>query len=190
MIGAERERARQIFAPVAGDLLREREDQVERELRDPRSAQVRNGGADLVRVVRAAHPLERGRRERLGAQRHAIDARGPPRARRLGRDVVGIGFEGDLGRVVPARVLANRLEQPGDASPAESRRSSAAEVERLEMQFAVAHVARRRELSLNALDVIRNRNVASHGDGEIAVRAAARAEWDVHVQVARGHEQR
>ena len=81
------------------------------------------------------------------------------------------------------------VEQPRDALPAEARRRPAAEIECVRRPGARAFRLRKAqgELAPHAVDVIVEGHDPPDRDAEVAVRAPARAERDVNVDVTGLH---
>jgi len=76
MLGPEAERAGEFAMPVGERLTGSRVDQVEGEAREDRPRHF-DRGQRLGDAVHAAEPLQVGIVQRLHAERHAVDARGP-----------------------------------------------------------------------------------------------------------------
>jgi hypothetical protein len=82
----------QVAFPVSVQILRQAEDQVERDVVDPSPAQRVDRGTDSRRVVGAVHPFQDLIVKRLAAERDTVDAGGVPGAGVVWSDVFGVGF--------------------------------------------------------------------------------------------------
>ena len=114
----ERQRRGNVGGPAAGHLVRQREDQVERDVIDAPGARVLDGGANRSCIVRAMHPSQNIIVERLCANRKPVHARGSPRVYGLPRYILRIGLDGDFRAGVDREARPQDLQQlsnPGTA---------------------------------------------------------------------------
>ena len=107
------------------------------------------------------------------------------RSSELGFDVLGIRLDGELGALRERKVPLDERDRARDARTAKPRRRTAAEIDRVDLRPPLGAEARR-ELPLERGEILADRHGTAHGDREIAVAAAARAEGNVDVDVA-GH---
>src|SRR5262249_45318497 len=180
----ELERPRDIGGPRALDTLRQREDQIERDVLDPTCARDIDRATDRRNVVRAVHPLEYTLIERLRAQRETIDACVTPAGDGVRVHVFGIRLESDFRIPDEVQPPSKHRDESSYAFSAKTRRRSTAEIERFD-----GRVRRFRktdlQLALHRRDIFVDRHNATHRDREVAVRAAACTEGNVYVDVGR-----
>src|SRR5882672_5547309 len=100
-------------------------------------------------------------------------------------DVVRIRLDGDLSVARNRRAASNGGQYVANAKSTEARGCAAAEVNRVE-GCALEAGAEAVQLFAERGHVLVHGRARSHGDREVAIRAASGAEGDVDVQMARG----
>src|SRR5258705_5137073 len=185
VIGREVGQRAHVSLEVATERLGEREDQVGREILDAGLARRRHRAPDGTRVVGAVHPGQHLLVEALRSEREPVDAGGGPRPSTLGSEVVRIGLDGDLRPRRRRKVPFDACQRARQAFPTEPGGRTATEVDGVHLAgWLLAEAGA--ELFFERAEVLGDRHVAAHRDGEVAVGAAARAEGDVNVDVT-GH---
>ena len=170
------EGAAERFAPESRDA----EDQVDGDVSESGPSGVPDGLGSLGGVVAAVHQPQAVVIERLDADRQAVDADPPQGVEVVGREVVGVGFEGGLRHVRAVEDPCGMVQQPAQYFGGTERRGSASEITGLD--------------GFSAEVVAAGLQFAEHGFGEglqtggsdlleeVAIGADALAEGDMEVK--------
>ena len=179
----QRDQAVDVGLEVATERFGEREDQVQREILDACVPGRVHGALDRQAVVRAMHPGEDAIVEGLRADRKAIDAALHPLGNRFGGDVFRIRLDCELASRSEGEMALHELDRAADTGPAEPRGRASAQIDRVHL-LGRGGTEPSSQLRAKSREVLVDRHASPHRDGEVAVRAAAGAEWDMQVDVA------
>src|SRR5665647_2347269 len=183
MPGVERKCQIEVPSPVATQRLGDREDQIDREIRYPLAANNFDSGQYLSSIMRPMHPRQHRVVERLHPQRNPIHARLDPRPDDGNRDVLRVRLNGDL-----AKFGCGDVGYCGNQfcdfaySNSELGGSSSPEIERTNRADCWAYSAGC-YFCRNGVNELNDRNLASNGDGKVAVGTAPSTEGHVDVDV-------
>ena len=189
--GGEGDRGVEVRIPLGERFARDGVDEVQAHVVDAGGA----GGLDRHHGVGggvvAAEGAEVVRRERLCADREAVDARGAVAGEPGDVDRAGIRLEGDLGVGLQREAAGDGVEERGDRRRREERRRAATDVDRLRGSAReVAGGGMKGELCEQRRRAVLLRGLARCLDVEVAVRADVPAVRHVDIErerLSRGH---
>src|SRR4029078_12291925 len=132
MIRRELEGLLEIGFPRSVEHLRQRKNQIDRDVVETGIAERLECTDGSCGIVDSMHPSKYGVIEALNTERNAIDACFPPRRSLNGIDVIRGGPDGDLGFPIHTKATADEIQDARNSACPEPGRSTAAEIDRIE----------------------------------------------------------
>ena len=180
MVGGKREEAVEIAVEIGEGLVRDGEDEIERQVVEAGGARLGANGLHRPGIVGAAERFQVVRLERLDAQAEPIAAGGTQRFKLGERQRFGVGLDGHFDLAGVGKLVGYGRRDALDAAGLPQAWRPAAEVDRYELPARI--VGRPRfELAQDCVGIPVVRDLRADVDGKIAVGAAREAKGEMDV---------